>query len=142
MNTNDLIMNTALFEGLLRIYKSQMIHEIKLEHLNKVRSLNPKTAKEKALIKKQIKEIELNAKKSIERCEKYNCETVRMLDDRNVLSDFIENTIDMYSELSQLLQKCLKDASKTNPKRLRVCVLEENEKGTLFHDGKKYIING
>ena len=136
---NRLILKTALFEGVLRIYKTQLWHEMKLQQLEKLSKLQPETAKQKREIEKNIKSVQKDFNDRIKRAEKYNSEVLNECDNIKHLETFIDTSIDLYSDVTDTILNVLSDTNST--KKLHAAILEESEDGSLFHKGKRYKIH-
>ena len=144
MNTNQEIntFTTIALENALKIYKSQLFHEFHIENLKELNLAleNAKNNKEKADIKKAIKEAVEKNKKNQERIEKYNSEATNAFNRFNSdkITEFLKDfTTDFYSDITKLL---LKACPKKEDNFVVPAVLKEQKGGGLFLNGKEFKI--
>ena len=136
---NKLILKTAVIEHALNVYKTSLIHELKLGKLKELDEKPVHNKKQEYEYKKQVKETEKYYNDWIKRCEKYNNEISKLIDDKSLLNPIIDSSIDLYSAFTDVLIKSIQGSSGT--KNFTPCILEESENGTLFLDNKQYKIN-
>ena len=143
-NIQKVILTTILLESNLKVYKSAMLHEMKLQELdkiNKVKPINKRHGHELNVIRRTI---ESEFRKRIERCEKYNGETLRDFLQVNPkdagLDIFIENAHDLIADFISLFIKAMDGVTKENPVKVEASLLKVDDNGNIFLNGKKYKI--
>ena len=143
-NIHKMILTTILLESNLKVYKSAMLHEMKLQELAKIDKVNPNSKKHEHELRLIRRTIETEFKKRIERCEKYNGETLRdflQINPKDVgLDIFIENSHDLIADFISLFIKSVEGVTKEKPVKVVASLLHESEKANIFLNGKKYLI--
>ena len=88
--------------------------------------------------------LESEFRKRIERCEKYNGETLRDFLQVNPkdagLDIFIENAHDLIADFISLFIKAMDGVTKENPVKVEASLLKVDDNGNIFLNGKKYKI--
>lgn len=141
MNLNHQVFITSNLERLLKIYKTSILNEMHIKNIKTLENaLNSATnGKKKLNIKKLIKEENTAFKKSIIRTEKYNSEISNgILKQNKNLDELMEDLQDFFNDFTILL---LDHAFEGDKSIFKNALLEESDKGTLFVDGKQYLIH-
>lgn len=138
------ILTTILLESNLKIYKTSMLHEMKLQELAKIDKIIPVNRKHEHELKVQKRVIETEFKKRIERAEKYNSETLNyfiQINPKNIgLGKFVEDSHDLLSDFISIFIDTMQDVTKEKPAIVEAALLKVDEKGNIFLNGKKYEI--
>lgn len=140
MVNHNLILKTSIFESLLKIYKTSFYHERKLQEIEVANSYYRHVT---PLIKEKAK-INRFYFQRIKYTEQMNNEVVSefisKVENKKVIENYIENTVDLYSDFTDLLIKSLNDASPVNPVSLIACLLKKDENGTIEINNVKYTL--
>ena len=144
-----LLLKCSVLEHELRINKTNYYFNCKLEALealNKLKELRKKSPSKS--LNRQITELKYSCesfKDKLERAEKYNSEMLNEFlkhDGNNDLyQSIIENSTDLYDSLTIMFLKALSTIEKGKSKNISCALLEESENGTIFINGKKFIIH-
>ena len=141
---HKIILTAILLESNLKIYKTSMLHEIKLQELAKIDKIIPENRKHEHELKVQKKIIESEFKKRIDRCEKYNSETLNdflKINPKDMgLGIFVEDSHDLLSDFISIFIDTMQDVTKENPAKVEAAILKVDEKGNIFLNGNKYEI--
>ena len=131
---------TGIFEGVLKIYKSSLWHEMKLNEMKELDKMQVLTAKQEYEYKKAVKQTEKFYNDKIKRTEKYNTEILDLINERTNAAPIIDSSIDLYTRFTEVLLEVINNTNKGET-NLIPCLLQESKSGKLFIDGKQYEIH-
>ena len=125
----------AILEKALCYYKTDFLHNEKIERLTLWDKFKPKNTKEKYQKEKAIKQLEISYKNDIHLVEKQNSRFVNQL---KGINDVVDETTDLYLNFTKLFFDALDLKKDTESIHISAALLIKDENGKYELDGIKY----